>query len=357
MSWFKPKVRLAIDLGSCYIKMLGLHRNHGEPSVAFVDAVDVVRQFSMSKPEALADELYLQALQWLVHKHRLHKSQVSVILPADQAIIQFLEFPETVQTDDEVLDRVRSEFAPLTVVPFESLEVVVKDWECDSEQDHKTVLACAIPRDLKKKYQTMIGESGLDMVVMDLDAFAVYNAGYHFWSGFQERPMAMLHLGARHTIFVLVAPQKRPFFHIIGFGGNDLTIGVMEETGLNFHRAETWKKRLYQPDRVRTEAFKKSNLNGLFNNFAHHLIQEFKRSILHYQSREGTVEFARLLLSGGGAQIPLLADTFQEVLQLETTIWNPLPSIVKTEEGAPPGQTSRFGSQLVPSMGTLMRGD
>lgn len=359
MNLFARKFRVGVDLGSTHIKIAGVRYKQRKYELEFFDVIDLAHEFSLSDRDRINDEIYIKSLQKLVEKYRLRNSWVHATLPADKALIQNLIFPISI-SDAEITAKIEEEFQQLTTEQISDMQIVFQKMHNKSpnEGDNQlSVLACGLPFTVKEKYLRILRDSRLNVSVLALDAFSIYNAIHHYCGDLLAKPISVVHIGADYSICLQAAHGKNPFFKIIKIGGNYLTERLMEESRLNFFKAEAFKKRMYRPEKTRMDAYQKSNLSEIFSGFANRLIPEVKRSILHFQSKEGLAEMDKLFLSGGGAQIDLIKEAFSEKLHIPTQIWNPLEMFDQDNLQTYAEAQLKQGSLLTPTIGTLLRGD
>jgi type IV pilus assembly protein PilM len=156
--------------------------------------------------------------------------------------------------------------------------------------------------------------AGLRPVSVDLIPFAL--SRLLLPSG-DDSHTALVHIGAVTTVVVFVAAGVPQFVRIIPTGGDDITRALVDRAGLNEAAAEQAKRDLGLTatfganDRAAAEAIRELTgelLSGLRNTFA------------YYNNTRSASPLERVILSGGGAQLPGLANAVSEMASIQAEV-------------------------------------
>lgn len=357
MRLFSEKLRVGLDLGSTHIKLVGLRLRDQDFNLEFAEVVDLVREYSLESFHDITEAHYVEQLRKLVAKHDLKNAKVAAVLPSSSAIIQILKVGLS-QTDSEMAEKIQNELRRVSSDNLDEMQITCHELdESESEDDEVPLLVCAVATAVVERFKRIIHESGLNATVLDLDALAVYNAFYYFSNKLSCGPTTMLQIGSQFSICVILLPGKNPFFHVIKLAGNDITKQVMAKTKSTFSEAESIKLGGNHSEWSDIGYFQDLALQKIHSEFSAILLSEVKKCIRHIQSHEDIIEFERVYLTGGGAQIDSLIDFFQESLHIDTEIWNPINQLLKDDNNN--GETNQFqsGIYLAPAVGTALRGD
>ena len=351
------KLRIAVDLGTTYIKVIGIEKKKKSFFLRFYEIIDLVDHYSIKSVEDINDEVYIDQLKSLVEKYHLKNCTVSATLPSNLATIQTLKLNPD-QGQEEIVEKIQSELSQVTIQPLEELHIACFQLDEQFQMDDRIkLLSCALPKEIVTKYQHILQASGLKPEILDLDAFGLYNAFYFFVRKPLTVPVTLVQIGSQYAICLIMLPSKNPFFYIIHQGGNDITTGIMEDLCLPFSKADLYKRRMYQPKWMNKSAYQKSNLCEIYSNFSNKLIDEVKKCMRHFQSIEGVTEMNNIFLTGGGANLAFLVDSFNEQLACKTKIWNPLDYFHSQSNGVNGSTSNPSGLHLTPEIGTLLRGN
>jgi type IV pilus assembly protein PilM len=89
--------------------------------------------------------------------------------------------------------------------------------------------------------------------------------------------------------------------------------------------------------------------------FAEPLILEIERSIEYFQSSYGGVSIKKILLSGGGANLPGLAGELYQRINIETEIVNPFRKIAINTKNLDPEAMGRAAQVAAVGVGLALR--
>jgi type IV pilus assembly protein PilM len=220
----------------------------------------------------------------------------------------------------------------------------------DPEDPQKTrILLVATTRKMYGWHETILKEAGFKPGVVDLEPLAVLNS---FTSGHElpdEGLLLFLNLGARGTQFIVTGRQSKVFYREIPQGGHHLSEDLARQKSLPIEEAEERKRR------QGVDAFHGGNGAGgsslaLQQRTAlEDFLDEIRRTLRFYAKESGKSDFAKVLLTGGGADMPGLPELLQDKFGVPVEVWDPMAAL----EGA--GQT--HGPQFAQCLGLALRRD
>jgi type IV pilus assembly protein PilM len=138
-------------------------------------------------------------------------------------------------------------------------------------------------------------------------------------------------IGARSTQLLFVGGEK---FHLrtLALGGDSVTRAIAEEQKLTFAEAEAVKLRIMQEaaapaaDSPLNDAVQRAGTN-----FKHRLALELNRAVAAYAQQTGAQRPAQVFLTGGGSQIPGLADVLADKLGVSAGAFPVLQGLQPTD--------------------------
>ncbi len=359
MKFLPKKIRVGVDLGSTNIKIIGVQQHHHKYELLFHEVVDLINQGPLEAYEEITDELYVQQLSQLVEKYELANSFVAATIPSSSAILRGITVVAP-ESEEELSELVQDELRQTCNANFDEMQIACEVLENDKINDeHTTLFACAVPDVVVKRVEKILSRAGLKPTVLDPDALEIYNAFEHLCSDAISEPTAIVQIGSQYTICVITQPGKDPFFHIINLGGNDITKHIMEDLNITYNKAETLKRKMYQKKWANKKSYQDSKLPVIFAEYCTLLIAEVKKCIRYFQTNEGVAQIEKILLTGGGAQLYLLADTFQRHLSINTELWYPINQLEQPhahEQEAEEQEENADGLYFTPCIGAIIRG-
>lgn len=190
------------------------------------------------------------------------------------------------------------------------------------------VLLVAVKRSLIDEHVQLVQSIGLQPDIVDVDAFALGNA-YELRSSLaaggdaEDRVVALLDVGANKTNINVLRGGSSHFTREIYLGGDDLTSAIAKRMGCEVHQAEALKR---DPG-DHYEAVRDAVLPSVDD-----LGNEIHLSFDYFENQcDRAVD--EVLVSGGGAQLRLLEETFEKIFEKRVRHWDPTENL-KVDAGA-----------------------
>ena len=241
-------------------------------------------------------------------------------------------------------------------VPFPLYEVVW-DYELIEGASEKEVVIVAIKADALDEINAAVNDSGLGTAEVDVAPMALYNA-FRATYGNPEEPILLIDIGAR-TSNLLYIEGRRFFTRSIAIGGGAVTASIAKEYGISFAEAEHQKvsNGLVALSGGHTELMDESvaALAMVIRNALTRLPAEISRTTNYYRSQHGGSAPRRVLLAGGGANLPYTLEFFQEKLNLPVEYFNPVRNVI-IGKGVDAEVVSREGHLMGELVGLGLRG-
>ena len=178
---------------------------------------------------------------------------------------------------------------------------------------------------------------GLTAKVVDVEAFALENAcqlmSHQIPDGGMGQSVAVVDIGASSTTFSVLQDLKVVYTRDFNFGGQQLTEEIMRTYGLSMEDAGRAKKQGGLPSNYQPEVLEP---------FVDDMTQQVSRSLQFYLASGGGREQPDMILvCGGCANIPGIADVISSRVGIPTEIGDPLGQIARAR--ALRGEPRRVG--------------
>ena len=210
------------------------------------------------------------------------------------------------------------------------------------EPDGVRLLLAASPKKTVSGYRKSVSSAGLRAQVVDMDALALSNA-YGIGRGEVSEKTALVNVGAAVTS-VNVTRDGAPFFlRDMPLGGGEITRSLMEKFEITYEEAERIKCRVGDCGRYDEAA-------GLAEKFAARAAAEI--SAVLEESGGGAT---RLVLCGGSARIPALADSLERASGLAVEVFNPFGNIAFSDSRFDPEYLEYLGPKMTVAVGLAAR--
>jgi hypothetical protein len=186
---------------------------------------------------------------------------------------------------------------------------------------------------------------------------AIYNA-FRATYGNPEEPILLIDIGAK-TSNLLYIEGRRFFTRGIAIGGAAVTAAIAKEYGIPFMEAEHQKiaNGLVALGGGHTEQLDEAvaALAMVIRNALTRLPAEIARTTNYYRSQHGGSAPRRVLLAGGGANLPYTLEFFQEKLSLPVEYFNPVRNVT-IGKNVDPADVQRDGHLMGELVGLGLRG-
>ena len=337
-----PKRIITLSIGSQTISMAEFSREkRGMLKIKRVETRDLIPDPAADASRTSQGALHISEMSAALKA----KSQaVKCTLPAQATFSRLVKIPSFSQEDFAKTVA----FEAQQNIPYPLAEVT---WDYKTVADAKShepeVLIVAAKNDLLDEWSGSIAEGKLKLSTIDLSPLAIYNA-FRYNYGEPEGCSLLIDLGARTTNLLFVETGKF-FIRTISSGGNTLTAAVAKEFGEPMIAAEERKCTAGSIGRgsnfAEDENPEVAKLAKVLRNSITRLHAEVARSISFYRSQQGGAAPSKIYLCGGGANLPLMREFWEEKLGLAVERFNPFRCILATPEA-----TSTL-SKLAPVLG------
>lgn len=292
------------------------------------------------------------AIDDLAKRLKVGKVKARYAISGQAVFTRFVKLPPIQQDNLEQLVT----FEAQQHVPF-PLNEVVWDYELIEGAADKEVVIVAIKSDALDEINSSVNDSGLATCEVDVAPMAVYNA-FRSTYGHPEEPILLIDIGAK-TSNLLYIEGKRFFTRSIAIGGAAVTAAIAKEYNVSFAEAEHQKvsNGLVALGGGHTEQLDEAvaALAMVIRNALSRLPAEIARTTNYYRSQHGGSAPRRVLLAGGGANLPYTLEFFQEKLNLPVEYFNPVRNVA-IGKGVDAAVVQREGHLMGELVGLGLRG-
>ncbi len=265
------------------------------------------------------------AIKELAKGLKLGKQKAAYSLSGQSVFVRFVKLPPLEEENVEELVR----FEAQQNVPF-PIDEVVWDWEILKTPGIETeVVLVAIKSDSLNDLNEVVAETGLGTRLVDAAPTALYNALRYNYPDLSESTL-LLDVGAK-TSNLIYAEGDKFFTRSVPVGGASLTSAIAKEYNVSFAEAENTKLtaglvvlgggHASQLDEAT------ANLGTVIRNGLTRLTAEVARTTQLFRSQHGGAAPKKVLLAGGGANLPYMKEFLEEKLNIPVEIFNPLQRI------------------------------
>lgn len=266
------------------------------------------------------------AISELTDKLKISKStKLRYAISGQSVFTRFIKLPPI--EDDNIEQLVA--FEAQQHVPF-PIEEVIWDWQLlDTGSGEKEVALVAIKGDALNDINDLVVDVGLGTVEVDAAPMALYNALMYNYPELEETAL-LIDIGAK-TCNLIYLEGGRMFTRSVAVGGATITSAIAKEYNINFSEAEAQKctNGLVALNTAHTSELDEvtAAMATVIRNALSKLPAEIARTTNYFRSQHGGKAPTKVLLAGGGANLPYIGEFFQDKLQLPVEFFNPLKRI------------------------------
>jgi len=252
------------------------------------------------------------SVKLLLSELKIKATQVVTSLPEDEVVSRLIRLPPL--KESEVRDALT--FEAETFVPFPLNQVSI-DYEVveQDESGRLTIFAIAAKNDLIQSYIKLFKQVGLDLAALESPAVAIRRAVINSVS--EKAAILLVDMGEKYSDIVSINGGKVYFTRAMSVGGESLTRAISINLGLDMASAEEYKK-AYGLKEMELEGKIKNAIQPVFISMA----EEIRRALASFREEQNKAA-ELLVLSGGGANLPGLAEELTKILGIEVQVIQP----------------------------------
>lgn len=302
MLFSKSKSQLGVDIGTSNIKIVQLKPKDNKFVLETYGLVDVSYAIANKDSDVVINHTST-LLKNLIKKAGVTTNRVIASLPNSAVFTSVIEMPKI--PEDEL--KAAIEFEAKKYVPL-PLEEIALSWSLIEERKAKSslsnyesnkykVLLTAVPNSVIQNYLKVFHGAGLEVEALEIEALALIRS----LVAEDMNTILLIDVGAKNTSINLVDNGYLRLSKNLTLGGDTVTTSVAQSLSVNFSRAEQFKKDFGLSAQNQQIPQVMRPILDIIKNEAMQLINLF-------ESREERID--KILLSGGGAKLPHLADYF-----------------------------------------------
>lgn len=350
MAFGKKKGLIGLDIGASSIKVAELREtkkgyyleNFGMiplPSEAIVDGA------IMNSPAVV------EAIQTLIGERKIKIKDVAASVSGASVMIRKITLPT--MSEEELDEQIQWEAEQ--AIPFNISEMYLAHeiLNAGNDEGNMEVLLIAARKDPVNDYMAVITEAGLNLVVMDLDAFAALNAYEINYQMMENEVLALVNIGASIINVVITKGGKCLYARDVTAGGNLFTEEIMKELSVNHEEAELLK--LGGSATGEEEAVMRQEVEAVIRRVSDQIVGDIVKSLDFYQATATEDQITKVWLAGGGARTSGLAEALQKRQNLPVEIVDPFRNLERNPKQFDPAYLEQIGPRAAVSVGLALR--
>lgn len=333
-----------VDIGVGSIKVVALNKDNEKISLISIGEIKNPAPGWLKGGEKSGIEEVAKAIKSLWSDLRIGSRQVVTSLPEDEVVSRLIRLPPL--KESEIKDALR--FEAETFIPYPLSEVSI-DYEIidEDEAGRLSVFAIASRNNIIESYLKVYKMAGLEMNALESPAVAIRRIVNESVS--TKASILLVDMGEKYSDIVAVSDGKVYFTRAMSVGGESLTRAISVNLGLDMASAEEYKK-AYGMKEMELEGKIKAAIQPVFASMA----EEIRRALGAFREDQGKPA-ELLVLSGGGANLPGLAEELTKILGIEVQVIQPFLKIDSSKLVVPMDLNSE-GCRYTLAAGLALRG-
>ncbi|MDX1607603.1 MAG: type IV pilus assembly protein PilM [Candidatus Spechtbacterales bacterium] len=314
------KYKLGIDIGTSSLKVVELLQKGGDIYLnnyaQFYSKANYITARSGSYN--ILDSQVASILNHLFSKAEFAGREAAMALPVFSSFSTIIDLPA--MAEEELENAVRFEARKYIPLPIGEVQF---DWaKVDhlSTSDRTKILTVAVPNEIVEKYNRIAELAGIELTNIELETFSAARALVDS----DPDPVAILDIGARTTDVSIVDGGTVVMHHNIDSGGSKFIQVIARGMSIDHNRAKELKNR----NGIQEAS---GQVAELIRPSIDKIILEVEQLIEDYV-REGGRKVARIILSGGEADMPGLVEYFNSSLGIKAEKGDPFRNIMVPPE-------------------------
>ena len=308
---------IGVDISSTAVKLLQLARTGDRYRVEHY-AVEPLPPNAVVEKNIVEVEAVGEAIRRAVSRSGSRTTFAAAAVSGSSVITKNIPMPSELD-EDEMESQI--ELEAVNYIPY-PIEEVNLDFEVigpmPGNAEMVQVLLAASRSENVEARASALELGGLTAKVIDVEAFAIENA-YALMAGSINVPssglVALVDVGATMTTLNVLRGGRSIYTRENVFGGKQLTDEVMRRYSLSYEEAGLAKRQGGLPESYEIE---------VLDPFKEAMVQQVSRLLQFFYAGSEFNRVYHVMLAGGCASIPGIAEMVEEQLGVSTTVANPL---------------------------------
>jgi type IV pilus assembly protein PilM len=326
--------------------------NNGQPELVQVAREDLAAGMivggELREPDLLAD-----ALRSFFRKNKLPRTGVRLGIANNRIGVRIFEIAGI--DDPKALENaIRFRAQEALPIPIEEAVLdyhVLSERVDDDGQKVRRILLVVAYRELIDRYVAACKKAGIRLAGIDLEAFALLRALGDAPAGDDDAPadaaLVVVSIGHDRSTFAVSDGRVCEFTRVLDWGGQTLDVAIARELNVAPSEAAPFKRELSLAAPNVPEGLTQEQADSA-REAVRRQLQTFARELVSslqvYQNQPGSLGIGEILITGGTAGLPGLAEELQRLMGVRVAVGDPL---TRVKLGRKVRETEQLGSLAV----------
>ncbi len=348
MFFGKSKNLVGLDIGSSAIKLVELKdlgKGKGFQLKSF--GIEPLPAEAIVGGTIMDTGAVIDAITKLIRDKNIKNLSVATSVDGNSVIIKRISM--MAMSEAELGEAIQWEAGQYIPFDIEEVKIDHQILETDPGTGNIVVLLVAVKRDLIGEYTSLLSQAGLSPASLDIDVFCVQNAFEINYPISGTEICALVNIGASTTNISVLKGGSPLFWRDIQAGGNNYTDTLQREMNLTFVQAEAIKKG------EAVEGVRPEQAAPILNAVTEEFGAELKKTLDFFRVTTSESVIHKIVLSGGGSQVPNLDRYISQFFGVPVEIMNPFQNITVEEREIPMDSVNRLAPHFAVAVGLALR--
>ena len=344
---------LGLDIGRQYVKMIAMNKTKDGYKLLDAGHRLVPDPNQAFDPDKIETHHWVMAVKELLRQQGLNPKKIKTLATGISGASASVKQITTMEMPNEELESAMT-FEARKHIPMDGTDAVI-DYQIlgsnEKEVDKIDVGLVACTKGVLNAHVDLLKECGLKPGVIDVDPIAVTNSFTYLKDMPEDGLVVFLDIGALSSSLVVWGSGQQYFTRDLPIGGHHFVKEVVDKKEIKYTEAQDllYKEGVSLVLKSESED-DQSALSVTQRSVFDNLVEDIRRSLRFYAKQTGQSFFLKILLTGGAAETPGLADLISSKLSIDCDVLNPFDGV----EGADSLSVDN-PSQYVLAMGLCIR--
>jgi type IV pilus assembly protein PilM len=339
----RPKRLVGLKIGASQLAAATVSNNgHAEVLQLAREALGagIVSNGELREPELLAE-----ALKDFFKRHKLPKRGVRLGIATNRIGVRTLEI-SGIEDPKQLANAIRFRAQEALPIPIDEAVLdyqILSEAKNDQGETTRRILLVLAYRDLIDRYVAACRKAGIQLVGIDLEAFALLRAvaAPREEGTAPQAALVAVTVGHDRTTFAVSDGRTCEFTRVLDWGGHSLDVGLARALDMAPSEVDDIKRALSLhgnevPNGLTEQQSVKAReaLNRQVQSFARELVS----SLQFYQNQPGSLGIGEIVLTGGTAHLNGFAEELGRLIGVRVRVGDPLVRVKITKKVREPEQ-------------------
>lgn len=346
MFFLKKNRLVGLDIGSRTLKLAEIIDSKAGSTLKNFSTIDIepglIEEGSVRDPEAVS-----RYIRELFKSTKLKDKNVAISIGGYSVIVKKINVQT--MTEEELHETIH--FEAEQYIPFDISEVNL-DFQILGESEHNpnqmNVLLVAAKKEMISEYINLMKMAKLHPRIIDVDAFALQNI-FNLNYSLEDENIALIDIGASKTSLNILKDNVSEFMRDVSLGCEQINDKIASTVGCTIEETEAIKLG------EESDLISAKDLKEIVESVVTDWCIEIKRALDFFYSTYPEEQIARIVLSGGGANIKKFLELLAAETSAEVEVINPFQNFIVDSNRFDSSYLERIAPQAAICMGLAAR--